>query len=361
VNLQPRFDELLSCRSGLPISQQMSASGKLEALWAEIQKDPSHFIGLVTTLIIIIVVRIAVRRYVLHKQPPKLTGTLKSIHVYPIKSCKGLSPTKWTINKYGLEHDREWMIIDSETNRFQTQRQHPKMALIAPTLKEENSQQFLFVDYPGMPTLKIPMSGKDQKQQPRRIVAVWDAPPSEAVDEGDEAAAWFQKVLNKEGIRLVRVPSNNSRTPPPQYQVEKALNHMNFNDAFSFLLTSESSLADLNKRMAEASQSKALPMNRFRPNLVIGGVPAFAEDNFKRFKIGDIVFYSVKKCTRCKLTTVDQNTGSFDGQEPLQTLKTFRKGLLQGGEEVCFGENLIHAGMGTVQVGQRFVLLESKV
>jgi len=336
----------------------MSALASLEALWAEIQKDPSQYIGFTVTIIIVIVVRIAVRRYVLSQQPPRMTGTLKAIHVYPIKSCKGLSPTKWKINKYGLEHDREWMLIDSETNRFQTQRQFPKMSLITPSFKEENSQPFLFVDCPGMPTLKIAM-GKDQRQQPRRIVAVWDAPPAEAVDEGDQAAAWFQNVLNKETIRLVRVPPDNTRTPPPQFQVEKALNHMNFNDAFSFLLTSEASLAELNRRMAE-QKSKALPMNRFRPNLVVGGVPAFAEDNFKRFKIGDIQFYGVKKCTRCKLTTVDQDVGAFDGQEPLQTLKTFRQGLLKGGDEVCFGENLIHAGMGPIEVGQRFVLLEAK-
>jgi len=308
------------------------------------------------TMIIIIVVRLWVRRYVLTRQPAQKSGTLKAIYVYPIKSCRGFSANKWKISKTGLEHDREWMVIDSQTGRFQTQRQHPQMALITPSFKEENSNRFLMVDYPGMPTLKIQMTGNDQK--PIRDVAVWDSDCAGA-DEGDEAASWFQRVLNKDNVRFVRVPPNNKRPTPPAFQVEKALNLLNFNDAFPFLLISESSLADLNKRMGE-KQGKALPMNRFRPNLAVDGVLAYAEDHFKRFKIGEIMFYGVKKCTRCKLTTVDQSTGKFDGPEPLQTLRTFREGLLKGGDEVCFGENLIHAGLGYVEVGQPLLHYEKK-
>lgn len=330
-----------------------------QVLWAEIQKDPSQYVGIMITLIVVIVVRIWVRRYVRAQLPGRPSGVLKSIHIYPIKSCKGVSVQKWKINKYGLEHDREWMVIDSETNRFQTQRQNPKMALITPSFKEENTQQFLLVDYPGMPTLKIAMSGNTQRHEPLpQNVAVWDSTMT-AVDEGDEAAAWFQKALGSSNLRFVRIPSNHARVVPPNYHTQKALNLVSFADAFPFLMISEASLSDLNERIAQKDpQISPLPMNRFRPNLVIDGVPPFAEDTFKRFQIGPITFFGAKKCTRCKLTTVDQSTGSFAGQEPLQTLRTFRQGLLQGGDEVCFGENLNHAGLGEIQVGQSLMLFE---
>jgi len=246
------------------------------------------------------------------------------------------------------------MVIDSENNRFQTQRQLPKLALISPSLKQDS----LFVDYPGMPTLQVSLAGSSKRQQTLRYVGIWDDQTT-GIDEGDEAATWFQQVLNKPTLRLVRVPPNNTRKVPPEYNSDKGLNLVNFPDAFPFLLASEGSLAELNKRM-QANQSKNLPMNRFRPNLVIDGVQPFAEDHFKRFKIGDVTFLGAKKCTRCKLTTVDQVNGSFDGEEPLRTLRTFRKGLLKGGDEVCFGENLIHTGAGQIQVGQTLVLYETK-
>jgi len=340
----------------------MSTSGKgsssLSGFWEVLQNDPSQYYGIILTIIVVITVRVFVRKYLLPKQNANVSGSLKAINVYPIKSCKGITASKWKINKYGLEHDREWMVIDSESNRFQTQRQLPKMALISPSLKQENSQEMLYVDYPGMPTLKVSLSGNSNKQQTLRYVGIWDDQTT-GIDEGDQAAAWFQQVLNKPTLRLVRVPPNNSRKVPPEYNSEKGLNLVNFSDAFPFLLISEGSLGELNKRMQQG-QSKSLPMNRFRPNLVIDGVSAFAEDSFKRFKIGDVMFLGAKKCTRCKLTTVDQLSGSFDGEEPLRTLRTFRKGLLKGGEEVCFGENLIHMGVGQVEVGQSVILYETK-
>jgi len=330
----------------------------LEDLWHQIQNDPSQFVGTVLTLVIIITVRLLVRRYLVNKQVGQVVGKLKSIHVYPIKSCKGFEVSKWRINKYGLEHDREWMVIDSETNRFQTQRQIPKMALITPSFKEENSRQWLCVDFPGMDTLKIKMTAAPGKEEAVQEVGIWKDQTS-GIDQGDEAAAWFQKALGKPTLRLVRVPLNNSRRVPQKYELQKGLNFVNYADAFPFLLISESSLGDLNKRL-EQKQSKPLPMNRFRPNLVVSGTDAFAEDHFKRFQIGQVTFSGVKKCTRCKLTTVDQQVGDFAGDEPLNTLKTYRQGLLEGKDEVCFGENLIHMGTGQIEVGQPLTLFETK-
>jgi len=218
-----------------------------------------------------------------------------------------------------------------------------------------------------MPTLKIPLRSGKRSEGPLVDVEVWDC-PCKGIDEGEEAAQWFTIYLNKHApkydedassmkFRLVRVPDVNERTVPPAF-IQKDNNAVqNFNDAFPFLLTSEESLEDLNTRVKE----KQIPMKRFRPNIVgkatSGGKP-FMEDTWKTIKAGKVSFWVCKMCTRCKLTTVNPENGEFDGQEPLKTLKEFRKGLLFGKDEVCFGQNLIHKGMGELKVGMEFEIIE---
>jgi len=274
---------------------------------------------------------------------------LVEINIFPIKSCKGFSVKSWPIDKYGLENDRRWVIVDSTNNLFLTQRQEPKLALVAPTFVDG----FLQLDAPGMPTLKIPL-GNDQRHDPQVKVTVWGDDMT-GVDEGNEVASWISIYLNKPNFRLVRMKQDHDRLVPTQYRDESAENYVAFADAFPFLLISEESLADLNKRIG----SEQLPMNRFRPNFVVRGAPyAFAEDQFGRFNLGKTTFLAAKKCTRCKLTTVDQTKGEFKNEEPLKTLHKYREGLLQGKQEVCFGQNLIHENYDTiVSVGQTVQIL----
>jgi len=280
---------------------------------------------------------------------------VKEINIYPIKSCKGISLQRAKIGPYGFENDRRWMLYNTETNRFLTQRQHPQMALVTPRFEGEH----LCLDFPALETLRIPISGKEQKQGPIvQEIGLWKA-SVRGVDEGDEVAEWFKQAIRvKFAVRLIRLCDNHDRQVPEDYaqkDMKKEKQLVSFADGFPFLVISEDSLTDLNSRM-----EKPLPMKRFRPNIVINGCEPFEEDVWQKVKIGSTVFRHVKKCTRCKLTTVDPDQGEFAGDDPLKTLRTYRKGLLEGAkDEVCFGQNLIHENIGgEVQVGQTVEILE---
>jgi len=270
------------------------------------------------------------------------------------------------------------MIVDSnKENRFVTQRQHPKMALIVPAFVEEE----LHVNAPDMPTLKLSLAhSKDSASKPVSV-SLWKDECLGA-DEGDVAAAWFSNYIGVSGLRLVRMLVEHTRAIDEKYQPKLANtwkeSFTSYADGFPFLLTSTESLQELNNRIKSNSQSddpsipsassssfsssssfEPLPMERFRPNVVVtGGGKPFMEDEWKKLKIGQLVLHGAKKCTRCKLTTVDPAVGQFSGEEPLQTLKTFRQGLLKGGTEVCFGQNMVHEGEGELSVGQSVLLVE---
>jgi uncharacterized protein YcbX len=189
-------------------------------------------------------------------------------------------------------------------------------------------------------------SGQEEVQ-----VVIWsDKVP--AIDEGDEAARWLSKYLQRP-VRLVRVPDDNGRLVPKDYRVEGTANTVAFGDGFPFLLASEGSLAGLNRELPEP-----VPMNRFRPNIVVAAASGrpeddapFAEDTWGLVQIGAHQMHVVKPCTRCKLTTVDQTKGEFgSNEEPLRTLRRMRSS--PDGKSVYFGQNLIHASpSGTVRVG----------
>jgi uncharacterized protein YcbX len=167
------------------------------------------------------------------------------------------------------------------------------------------------------------------------------------VDQGAEPAQWLTTFLGAP-CRLVRMADDFVRATNPTYSVGLE-GQLGFADGYPFLLTTEASLADLNSRMAVP-----LPMNRFRPNIVVTGSPPFAEDGWQRIRIGGITFAVVKPCARCVITTVDQATAAT-AREPLRTLATFRQ--VQG-KGVMFGQNLIHTAMGTIRVGDAMDVLE---
>ena len=273
--------------------------------------------------------------------PPSFGGatiTVTSLYRYPIKSCAGVALTEAELEPRGIRHDRELLIVDAATDRFLTQREIPRMALIAPQIADGA----LRARAPGMAELVLSLI----EDGPTRAVVVW-RDRCAAVDQGDEAAAWLSDFLGRP-CRLVRMAPDFVRPVDPTYAVPG--DQVGFADGFPCLLIAEESLADLNARL-----DAPLPMARFRPNIVIAGGAAFGEDRVGRLRIGAVEFAAPKSCARCAITTVDQATGET-GKEPLRTFATFRK----VGRGVLFGQNLIHAGVGTIRVGDRVEALAAK-
>jgi uncharacterized protein len=259
----------------------------------------------------------------------RLTG----LHVYPIKSAGGLAPAVWDVDSFGLQHDRRWMVVDSSGGML-SQRSHPRLALVRPSL----GGRTLRVEAPGLPALEIP---SQPSSSVRTTVTVWGDACS-AVWTGERAAAWFSDLLETD-CSLVYMPESTLRPADPDYAPGGY--RVSFADGFPFLLISEESLADLNRRLATP-----LPMNRLRPNLVIAGGEPYEEDRLQAVRIGDIRFRVVKPCDRCVVTTTDQATGER-GPEPLRTLATYRR----WNGKVFFGQNVLHEGRGWLRVGDPLV------
>ena len=262
-------------------------------------------------------------------RPDNGDPVLVGIHIYPIKSCGGVSMQSADLVATGLRDDRRLMLVDG-AGGFMSQRGHPRMALISPRLIGGR----LVVRAPGMPDLEVPAQG--QTTNPVDVEIWGDRQRGE--DLGGEAARWFGEFLGVT-CRLVRKPDSDVRPVDSLYAGED--DQTSFADAFPLLVISEASLEDLNGRL-----DRPVPMNRFRPNLVVGGCEPHAEDGWGEIRIGDAAFRVAEPCSRCAVTTVDQETGGR-GKEPLKTLATYRK----AGGEVLFGRNLIHTSPGTVRVG----------
>jgi uncharacterized protein YcbX len=268
------------------------------------------------------------------ESPPADAGTtsirLTGLHVYPIKSAGGLAVSEWEVDGFGLRHDRRWMVVDGG-GRMMSQRTHPRLALVRPSLGDDA----LLVEGPGMPALELPLGSSGSVTA---TVVVWDDRCT-AVWTGERAARWFSDLLEAD-CSLVYMPDSTVRPANPAYAPDGS--RVSFADAFPFLLISEESLADLNLRL-----QSPLPMNRFRPNLVIAGGRAYGEDELTTFGLGALRFRVVKPCDRCVLTTTDQATGER-GLEPLRTLATYRR----WNGQVYFGQNVVHEGTGRLRVGE---------
>lgn len=268
---------------------------------------------------------------------------LAEINLYPIKSLRGISLESSTVEQRGLQFDRRWMVVD-ENNELLTQREFPKMAVISAQVEAEGLSLYA----KGFNPLFIPFAPVEDE---RIKVRVWDD-YCDAVVFDKTVNDWFSEVLQT-NCRLVFMPDDTKRSVESKYAVAPS-DIVSFADAYPFLLISEGSLADLNERL-----ENPVPMNRFRPNLVASGAEAFAEDGWRRVRIGETIFRVVKPCARCVLTTVDQVQGDFDGKEPLKTLASYRTVKTPSANKVLFGQNLIaeNAG-GTVRVGDAIEVLE---
>ena len=254
---------------------------------------------------------------------------LSGIYIYPIKSASGMALEASQVGKRGFQYDRQWMLVD-ERGKFLTQRQFPRMALIKVQLEGD----YLVIDAPQRQSLYVPLHLDNQE---RISVEVW-GDVCEAIPLGEEVAQWFSEFLEI-SCQLVYMPESSLRPVNSQYASQNE--QVSFADAFPFLLISEASLQDLNERLDEP-----VPMNRFRPNLVVSGCEPFAEDTWNSIRIGSIPFRVVKPCDRCAITTVEQTTG-IRGKEPLQTLAKYRR----WNGKIFFGQNLLQEQLGTLEVG----------
>jgi MOSC domain-containing protein len=263
---------------------------------------------------------------------------LTALTVFPLKSCRGIPVRQWPVDEFGLQHDRRFMVVD-QSGEFMTQRDHPQLALVAPGIERDT----LRLDAPGLPTLELPL--RPMSSVVLRVT-VWND-TCDATWMGEPAAEWLSSFLGT-SCSLVHMDDATRRPVNPLYASNGS--RVSFADGFPLLLISEESLADLNRRLAEP-----LPMNRFRPNLVVAGGSAYGEDGWKEIEIGSLGLSVVKPCERCVIPNTDQTT-TERGTEPLRTLATYRN----VGGKVMFGQNLLHHSSGTLRVGDRVVVQQQR-
>jgi uncharacterized protein len=256
--------------------------------------------------------------------------TVSNLIYYPIKACRSFEVDSSCVERMGLEHDRRMMVVTRE-GEFLTQRELPRLALVTPKL-ENGSLELSAPNYDSF-QLGLQTSGTPW------LVNVWKSKGVHAIDQGEEAAQWFSDWLGMP-VRLVHVADGYKRLINEQYAVNPD-DHTGFADGYPILLTSEEGLQDLNARL-----ESPVPMNRFRPNIVVKGSAPFVEDTWNRIRIGDVELAVVKPCARCEVTTIDKETLERK-KEPLKTLGKYRKQKLGA----IFGQNVIPLNEGRVRLG----------
>jgi len=269
---------------------------------------------------------------------------LSEINIYPIKSLGGISLKTSIVENRGLQFDRRWMLVN-ERNEFLTQRDFPKMA----TVDVEIIKDGLRVSS-GIETLNISF---EPDVDETANVKIWSSRCRARVYE-IKINEWFSDVLET-NCRLVLMPEETRRKVNYFYAVHRD-DTVSFADGYPFLLIGEKSLTELNSRL-----DTPVPMNRFRPNFVVSGSVAFAEDGWKKIKIGSVVFHVVKPCGRCVITTIDQRIGEKQSVEPLKTLATYRIPKRSVKKKILFGQFLIAEKDGDVlNVGDEIEAIETQ-
>jgi uncharacterized protein len=270
---------------------------------------------------------------------------LSALHIYPIKSARGLSLPEAELTGRGLAHDRRFMLVDAE-GLFLTQRQLPAMARLVPALQlpaagATQRQATLRVTFDALAPLEVPLT--PTSGTPCEVRVFQDR--VHAIDLGAEPAAFFGAALGRPA-RLVYMPDDSLRAVHREYAETHDI--VSFADGFPYLLASETSLDALNARLSER-----VPMNRFRPNLVVSGAAAFAEDGWQQIRVGTVTFEVKKPCTRCAIITTDQERGERAAKDPLTALAGFH--TWQG--KAAFAQNLLCRATGTLRVGDEIEVL----
>ncbi len=262
-----------------------------------------------------------------------VSGTIARLFIYPVKSCAGVEVKEAILTETGLEFDRNWMVVDAE-GEFVSQRELPRMALIKPQLKHFD----MILRAPGMLALHISLN---EVEEPVRV-RVWDD-VVDAYDMGDVAAQWFTDFLGQK-LRLVRFNPDFRRLSSKKWTGDvEALNQ--FSDGYPVLVTSEASIQHLNEKLAAAGHL-AVGVERFRPNVVLGGVEAHDEDRLDVLDIatteGPVQFKPVKPCARCPIPNINPETAEST-PEVNDMLQTYRPDPKLNGA-ITFGMNCIPVG-----------------
>lgn len=267
-----------------------------------------------------------------------MSYTLSELFIYPIKSIQGISLASSQVELSGLYDDRRYMLVKSD-GEFITGRTHPNLTLVSATRIDNTSWQLSHPEQSLKLTINPSLFSKDHTD-----VIIWDNSVKAQLAQ-EEMNTWFNEIAG-EPVKLVYFGDNAQRYTSRRPEIPVA-----FADGYPFLLTTTASLAELNRTCPENIQ-----MAQFRPNLVIQGNEAFAEDSWKRIRIGEVEFENVKPCDRCIFTTLNPSTAQRSKKgEPLKTLAKFR---LLNKESITFGINMIALNAGNIKVGDKLEILE---
>lgn len=262
--------------------------------------------------------------------------TVSNLIYYPVKACRGIEVDTSCVDRMGLEHDRRLMVVTPE-GEFLTQREYPLLAWVTPKLREGT----LELSAPNYESIQLGI----QTLGTPSFVNIWKSKGVHAIDQGEEAANWFSDWLGTD-VRLVHIADGYKRLVNESYAVNDD-DHTGFADGYPILLASEEGLDDLNSHL-----ESPVPMNRFRPNIVVKGCEPFAEDTWNRIRIGNVELAVVKPCARCVVTTIDKETLE-QSKEPLKTLGKYRKHALGA----IFGQNVIPLNGGSIRLGMTVEIL----
>ena len=298
--------------------------------------------------------------------PHCATNTIQvaSLHVYPLKGAAGFSPRSWPVDERGLRHDRRFMLVD-ETGNFISQRTCAKLALVRAdiadnimrisclTLAADNSRPHTdaAIGQTDLCTYQIALdalaSNTPTNESAYARVQIWDD-FVQALAIWPDADAMLSEFLHQR-LRLVYMPDKTTRLT--NMSRGEPRRNVSFADAAPLLLTSETSLADLNTRLQIAG-SAAIPMDRFRANVVVRGAALAEDDHWNALTIHHAQFRASNSCKRCKVITIDQATGEFGSRDPVTTLATYRS----DGNSVTFGQHLLVERAGLISVGDAITI-----
>jgi uncharacterized protein YcbX len=263
---------------------------------------------------------------------------VSEIHIYPIKSCRGVSVDAAVVGPRGLEGDRRYMLVDAK-GRFLSQREHPRMAQISVAFGEHGYA----VTAPGQVQLSLP---RELPVTRECEVRVWrDTLVAALADAG--VNRWFSDFLGMDCGLVYMADTQHRAVGNPAAAFD---DEVSFADGAPVLMISQASLDDLNARLPEP-----VAMRRFRPNIAVTALAPYAEDGWARVAVGEAEFDVAWSCQRCVMTTIDPETAQKDpAGEPLATLRGYRR----VGTGILFGQNLLPRKLGTVRVGDAVGITE---
>ncbi|SCK57675.1 MOSC domain-containing protein [Streptomyces sp. WMMB 322] len=279
--------------------------------------------------------------------------TLASLHLYPVKALAGITREELSVEPWGPAADRRWMLTSPDGSEV-TQREQPRLALVRAVPLSDDAcgggpgGAALRITAPGREPLEVGVPPADRETVPVRLFGK----KLHVVPADAEAGDWFSAYLGTKVLLVHLDAPQRRRLIDPQFAPGGQT--VSLADGFPLLLTAVSSLDALNSLIAQGDHADEgpVPMDRFRPSLVVTGSPPWAEDRWRRLRVGEAVFRVAKPCGRCVVTTTDQTSG-VRGKEPLRTLARHRR----FGDQLVFGQNLIPERTGRVRSGDSVEVL----